>query len=90
MDVANWVHHTPYILPQGRTTFVDPFQKSEDDEEEEEVEEDVDGGSENGRAAEEHPESVPEEARPVLAPLSEDARTNDCVFYCGGPKAQSI
>ena len=66
------MHHTPYILPQGRTTFVDPFARGED-EDEEEAEEEMDGGSENGdKVQEEHPESTPEENKPVLSPLSED------------------
>lgn len=79
LDLSNWVHHTPYILPQGRTTFVDPFAKGED-EEEEEQEEDMDGGSESGeRAVEEHPESTPEEGKQALSQLSED--TSMTLFF---------
>lgn len=40
--LANWVHHTPYILPQGRTLWENPFSKPENEEEEEHEEEEDD------------------------------------------------
>jgi radial spoke head protein 4A len=42
LNVANWVHHTPYILPQGRVTWEAPKvikEKTEEEKEEEEEEE---------------------------------------------------
>jgi radial spoke head protein 4A len=42
LNVANWVHHTPYILPQGRVTWEAPKvikEKTEEEKEEDEEEE---------------------------------------------------
>ncbi|KAK2088719.1 Radial spoke head protein 6 A [Saguinus oedipus] len=63
-SMANWVHHTQHILPQGRCTWVNPSQKTEEEEDLEEEEEKVDEG----------PEEVEQEVGPpLLTPLSEDA-----------------
>ncbi|KAI9145021.1 radial spokehead-like protein [Paraphysoderma sedebokerense] len=40
LQLSNWVHHAPYVLPQGRTTWVDPSVKSDEEAEDEAVEED--------------------------------------------------
>ncbi|KAF7252215.1 hypothetical protein EG68_09150 [Paragonimus skrjabini miyazakii] len=69
-SLANWVHHTAYILPQGRTIWLNPKSKSQgenegdasDDEEEDEGE------------LEEPDEPEPETGPPLLTPLSEDAQ----------------
>uniref|UniRef100_A0A4X2K5E2 Radial spoke head 6 homolog A n=1 Tax=Vombatus ursinus TaxID=29139 RepID=A0A4X2K5E2_VOMUR len=62
-SLANWVHHTQHILPQGRCTWVNPNQKSEEEEELGEEEEKADD-----------PEEVEQEiGPPLLTPLSEDA-----------------
>ncbi|XP_043849837.1 radial spoke head protein 6 homolog A [Dromiciops gliroides] len=62
-SLANWVHHTQHILPQGRCTWVNPNQKSEEEEELGEEEEKAD-----------EPEEVEQEiGPPLLTPLSEDA-----------------
>ncbi|CAL8086167.1 unnamed protein product [Calicophoron daubneyi] len=64
--LANWVHHTAYILPQGRTIWWNPSSatrgegasgRSEEEDEEEELED----------------EPEPETGPPLLTPLSEDA-----------------
>jgi len=69
LDLTNWVHHVPYVLPQGRTTWLNPYgsedaeeEKNEDDQEEEQAEE-----SEEVLEGKE-----PEETKPALAPLADD------------------
>nr|XP_035139487.2 radial spoke head protein 6 homolog A isoform X1 [Callithrix jacchus] len=63
-SMANWVHHTQHILSQGRCTWVNPLQKTEEEEDLGEEEEKVDEG----------PEEVEQEVGPpLLTPLSEDA-----------------
>ncbi|XP_055519725.1 radial spoke head protein 6 homolog A isoform X1 [Leucoraja erinacea] len=61
-NLANWVHHTAHILPQGRCVWFNAVQKKEEDFEEEEEEEEE---------APDEPE--PEVGPPLLTPLSEDA-----------------
>ncbi|XP_059759789.1 radial spoke head protein 6 homolog A isoform X3 [Balaenoptera ricei] len=63
-SMANWVHHTQHILPQGRCTWVNPLQKTEEEEELGEEEEKADEGIE---------EVEQEVGPPLLTPLSEDA-----------------
>ncbi|CAD7692475.1 unnamed protein product [Nyctereutes procyonoides] len=63
-SMANWVHHTQHILPQGRCTWVNPLQKMEEEEELGEEEEKADEGME---------EVEQEVGPPLLTPLSEDA-----------------
>ncbi|XP_010945392.1 radial spoke head protein 6 homolog A [Camelus bactrianus] len=63
-SMANWVHHTQHILPQGRCTWVNPLQKTEEEEELGEEEEKADEGME---------EVEQEVGPPLLTPLSEDA-----------------
>ncbi|KAI8925429.1 radial spokehead-like protein [Entophlyctis helioformis] len=63
LNLANWVHHVPYILPQGRVTWENPVARAEnaeggDDEDREEEE-----ASEENAADNIEPESGP-------APLS--------------------
>lgn len=59
--MSGWVHHVQYVLPQGRCSWFNPVQKSEDDEEEDEEEENEDAD-----------EPEPELGPPLLTPLSED------------------
>uniref|UniRef100_A0A6J0TYB8 Radial spoke head protein 6 homolog A-like n=1 Tax=Pogona vitticeps TaxID=103695 RepID=A0A6J0TYB8_9SAUR len=61
-SLSNWVHHVQNILMQGRCTWVNPFQKSEEEEEEDEEEEKPD-----------EQEESQEVGPPLLTPLSEDA-----------------
>ncbi|KAH0615889.1 hypothetical protein JD844_026492 [Phrynosoma platyrhinos] len=63
-SLANWVHHIQNILMQGRCTWVNPLQKSEEEEEEDEEEEKP-----------EEQEETQEVGPPLLTPLSEDAGT---------------
>ncbi|KAF6288991.1 radial spoke head 6-like protein A [Rhinolophus ferrumequinum] len=63
-SMANWVHHMQHILPQGRCTWVNPLQKTEEEEELGEEEEKVEEGIE---------EAEQEVGPPLLTPLSEDA-----------------
>uniref|UniRef100_UPI00358F88D9 radial spoke head protein 4 homolog A-like isoform X2 n=1 Tax=Myxine glutinosa TaxID=7769 RepID=UPI00358F88D9 len=62
-SLSSWVHHTQYILPQGRCSWWNPL-KHEDEMSEEEDED-----SESN-----HPE--PQVAPPLLTPLTEDAELN--------------
>ncbi|XP_067576506.1 radial spoke head protein 6 homolog A isoform X1 [Pseudorca crassidens] len=62
-SMANWVHHTQHILPQGRCTWVNPLQKTEEEELGEEEEKADEGIDEAGQ----------EVGPPLLTPLSEDA-----------------
>ncbi|XP_059940709.1 radial spoke head protein 6 homolog A [Mesoplodon densirostris] len=64
-SMANWVHHTQHILPQGRCTWVNPLQKTEEEEEE--------LGEEEEKADEWIEEAEQEVGPPLLMPLSEDA-----------------
>uniref|UniRef100_A0A8D2KZL6 Radial spoke head component 4A n=1 Tax=Varanus komodoensis TaxID=61221 RepID=A0A8D2KZL6_VARKO len=61
-SLSNWVHHIQNILIQGRCTWINPFQKSEEEEEEDEEEEKPD-----------EQEESQEVGPPLLTPLSEDA-----------------
>nr|XP_015842714.1 radial spoke head protein 6 homolog A isoform X2 [Peromyscus maniculatus bairdii] len=63
-SMANWVHHTQHILPQGRCTWVNPMQKTEEEEE---------LGEEEEKADEAMEEVEQEVGPPLLTPLSEDA-----------------
>ncbi|KAL0272707.1 UNVERIFIED_CONTAM: hypothetical protein PYX00_005574 [Menopon gallinae] len=60
-SMSFWVHHTPYILKQGRTTWWNPTENEAEGEEEEE--------GEGAPEEEEQKEIGPE----LLTPLSEDA-----------------
>ncbi|KAK4469458.1 hypothetical protein MN116_007009 [Schistosoma mekongi] len=62
-SLTNWVHHTAYILPQGRTVWFNTATKSKDELEDEMSEEEE----------EEPDEPEPETGPPLLTPLSEDA-----------------
>jgi radial spoke head protein 4A len=47
LNPEQWVHHTPYLLPQGRTEWINPFPKDEDkDDEEDGVEAEPETGPE--------------------------------------------
>ncbi|ESO94242.1 hypothetical protein LOTGIDRAFT_118662 [Lottia gigantea] len=61
-SLTNWVHHVQHILPQGRCSWWNPVQKSEDDFEDEDEEEE----------REEPDEPEPEVGPPLLTPIAED------------------
>jgi len=66
-SLSNWVHHVQHILPQGRCSWWNPIQKTEDDFEEDEEEEE----------REEPEEAEPEVGPALLTPLSEDAEVEN-------------
>ena len=66
-SLSNWVHHVQHVLPQGRCTWWNPIQKSEDDFEEDKEEEEGD----------EPEEAEPEVGPALLTPLSEDAEVEN-------------
>lgn len=63
-SLANWVHHVQHILPQGRTKWYNPKQKSEEEEM---------GGEDEEEDRPEPDEPEPEFGPQLLTPLSEDA-----------------
>ncbi|KAJ3415351.1 Radial spoke head protein 4 A [Chytridiales sp. JEL 0842] len=82
-QLSNWVHHVPYILPQGRVTWENPYKtvtgsNSSSDGTEGESEED--GGSDAGSDSEDSSGSEavePESGPPILSLLSSDAESAD-------------
>ena len=62
-EPSNWVHHVQHILPQGRTKWWNPKQKSEDEEGE---------GGEDEEEKEEPDMPEPEVGPQLLTPLTED------------------
>merc|ERR1712141_376511 len=58
-SLSFWVHHTPYILPQGRCSWFNPSQPEEDEDEEDDEDEE----------REEPDEPEPESGPPLLTPL---------------------
>lgn len=66
-SMSFWVHHSQYILPQGRTTWWNPNPLPETGMDEEMGEEEE--GEEKPKVAGPEPETGP----PLLTPLSEDA-----------------
>ncbi|CAI8048346.1 Radial spoke head protein 6 homolog A [Geodia barretti] len=67
-DPENWVHHIPYILPQGRTVWWNPSQKADDELVEDEEEED----EEKEQPEEPEPETGPS----LLSAISADEKVN--------------
>ncbi|ORX86769.1 hypothetical protein BCR32DRAFT_324838 [Anaeromyces robustus] len=72
LDLSNWVHHVPYILPQGKTSWENPFGSEEDEENEEEGSEE-EGSEEENEAERVEPESGPQ----LLTPISQDDENDD-------------
>ncbi|KAI9351233.1 radial spokehead-like protein-domain-containing protein [Obelidium mucronatum] len=72
--LSNWVHHVPYILPQGRVTWENPFaslaKNNEDGDEggDDEEKEEGEGEEEENPAETAEPETGP----PLLTPLAND------------------
>ena len=71
-SMQGWVHHVQSILPQGRCTWFDPFQKPEDDFEDEDLDEDEE---------EKLDVAEPETGPPLLSSAADDERENIFVFY---------
>uniref|UniRef100_A0A8C4WY67 Radial spoke head component 4A n=1 Tax=Eptatretus burgeri TaxID=7764 RepID=A0A8C4WY67_EPTBU len=67
-SLSTWVHHTRYILPQGRCSWWNPLNQDDMSEEEEEKEDEDEEDLSN------HPQ--PQVALPLLTPLTEDAELN--------------
>eukprot|EP00794_Sanderia_malayensis_P020102 gene20102-22073_t len=65
-SLSFWVHHFPFILPQGRCSWFNPSQPVEEDEEDEDEDEE----------REEPDEPEPESGPPLLTPLSEDTEVH--------------
>lgn len=60
LNTSNWVHHVPYILPQGRVTWENPFASLKSAEEgEEEDDEEKEDGDDDQDSQEKEPESGP-------------------------------
>lgn len=64
LQADSWAHHIPYILPQGRTTYVNPNPPKENDGDE---------GDEGKEEQEEEPIVEPETGPAILTPIAEDS-----------------
>lgn len=84
LDLATWVHHRPYIYPQGRVNWMTQKKAAVAYKAlmaEEETEEEGDDGlaavdddnEEMMEEVEEEPEEEPEEGPDILTPIEEDA-----------------
>jgi radial spoke head protein 4/6 len=65
-SLSNWVHHVQHILPQGRTKWWNPKQKSDEEE--------IESDEEDEEEAPDEPE--PEVGPSLLTPLSEDVEVD--------------
>ncbi|KAJ3000272.1 Radial spoke head protein 4 A [Globomyces sp. JEL0801] len=75
LSVANWVHHVPYILPQGRVSWEAPkYLKEEVEAGNEDEEKDDDEGEED-----EAPPGEAETGPPPLGMISADEGKIDCL-----------
>jgi radial spoke head protein 4A len=78
MSPENWVHHMPFLLPQGRTVWANPFPPTEQQEREPEEGDEEEGDQEeegaNNENSEENGEVEPETGPSILTPVSDDAR----------------
>ncbi|XP_013391199.1 radial spoke head protein 4 homolog A [Lingula anatina] len=63
-EIRYWVHHVPYILPQGRTKWFNPVHLKHQEE--------MDDGEEEDEEREEADEPEPEVGPPLLTPILED------------------
>lgn len=75
LDINNWVHHMPYVLPQGRVTWENPWanaNKDDENKDDEEKDEDEDNASDVGAGGSEQVE--PESGPALLSPAAADER----------------
>lgn len=74
MNLSNWVHHTSYILPQGRTSWKNPYlaARAGAGEAEEEEDEDAEGSQAGDNEKNEGKNLEPEQGPALLTPLSVD------------------
>ncbi|PKU30032.1 hypothetical protein llap_19664 [Limosa lapponica baueri] len=82
-SLSAWVHNVQSILKQGRCVWLNPLQKSEEEEENEEEEK------------EEEPEELPQELQqeigpPLLTPLSEDEGIQNIPAWTARPSTNLI
>ncbi|KAL7746710.1 hypothetical protein RI367_007990 [Sorochytrium milnesiophthora] len=86
LSLDSWVHQTPYILPQGRTTWVNPraiIKAGEDGADDEEAGDDADdkgseaGSETQGATGGSEGEPEPEHGPPLLTPVSDDTEHGD-------------
>ncbi|XP_035181433.1 LOW QUALITY PROTEIN: radial spoke head protein 6 homolog A-like [Oxyura jamaicensis] len=79
-SLSTWVHYVPSILKQGRCVWINPLQKSEEEEEGEEEEE-----------KDEEPDEVQQEiGPPLLTPLSEDEGIQNIPAWTAQPSTNLI
>ncbi|NXU47876.1 RSH4A protein, partial [Turnix velox] len=83
-SLSTWVHNVQSILKQGRCVWLNPLQKSEEEEEENEEEE-----------KEEEPDELPQELQqeigpPLLTPLSEDEGIQNIPAWTAQPSTGLI
>ena len=82
LNLANWVHHVPYLLPQGRTVWENPYAKGSKDENDDDDGSDRNSeqdASDDNNAGSEGME--PESGPPMLNPANAD----DGLYQFFGP-----
>ncbi|KAJ3101498.1 Radial spoke head protein 4 A [Phlyctochytrium planicorne] len=79
LNPSNWVHHVPYILPQGRTTWENPSAGAKQEEGGEEGEENEEENEEGEEGGEENAEVEPETGPPILSSLASDEDISDTI-----------
>jgi radial spoke head protein 4A len=79
INLNSWVHHVPYILPQGRTTWVNPVRKENESNDDDDDASNDDDASRNDDANEPSPETGPS----ILTPLARDEDHNEMSAWSG-------
>lgn len=72
LNLANWVHHISYILPQGRVTWENPYIFTRGGEAEEEEDEEGEGSQSGDNDKNEGKNLEPEQGPAILTPLTGD------------------
>ncbi|KAJ1516420.1 Radial spoke head protein 4 A [Coelomomyces lativittatus] len=77
LSLENWVHQTPYILPQGRANYVSPPPPQKDQTQSETNEEEEEDETEDATKGDSDRDPEPETGPPLLTPITEDADFGD-------------
>ncbi|KAJ3088786.1 Radial spoke head protein 4 A [Quaeritorhiza haematococci] len=81
LNLSNWVHHVPYILPQGRVTWENPYAalraNKEGGEDGEDEDDDAASNEDSQDSAEGNEDLEPEQGPPILSPLTADEDNGD-------------
>lgn len=74
LNLSNWVHHVPYVLPQGRVMWENPWAtaKSDEDKNDDGDDDEKEEDDETGETANGSERAEPETGPAVLSPISSD------------------